>query len=96
MVSQWASALGLVWINPPAWGIPVILIALKSLCLALMSGLTLYGTLSTWPKLQLSSDTEAFGRYRFYIVRAYVTLSCGMAATALGVVLNHFLPRNPS
>ena len=81
----------LLWRHGPmgdiAWG----LVAGKALALAIMIGFTVYGTLVAWPKLQLSTHTEAYGIYGAYIRRAHVTFVCGVAATVLGVLLAHFV-----
>ena len=80
----------LVWLHPPRESTEVILTVLKAAALATMIGFTLYGTLVSWPKLQLGTHEEAFRIYRAYMIRAYVIFGCGLFATILGVTLAHF------
>lgn len=91
ILSQIVSGIGLVFYYPPATGAESAVLALKTACLVTMTGLTMYGTFSTWPKLQVSTDGEAFVRYRFYILRAYVTCSAGMVGAAAGVIMSRFI-----
>lgn len=91
ILSQIISGIGLTFYFPPTSGTESALLGLKVTCLLIMTGLTLYGTLSTWPKLQVSTDSEAFIRYRFYIIRAYVTCSLGMVGAAAGVIVSRFI-----
>jgi uncharacterized membrane protein len=93
IITQLVTSIGLYFIHPAQEGQALGIVIVKSLCLALMTAFTLYGTFSTWPKLQLATDGEAFRAYRNYIRRAYATCTAGLVATCLGVVLNHFVAR---
>ncbi len=81
------SSLGLVLIDPPTTDLQIALLAAKAAALIVMTSFTIYGTVIAWPRLQLATHSEAFEVYRVYILRAHLTLSCGLAATVLGTVL---------
>jgi hypothetical protein len=84
IVSQLVSAAGLVALKPPQTRQDVIMLGVKALCLAFMTGSTIYGTLKTWPKLVFALDEDAFRLYRVYMVRASITFTCGIIAAVIG------------
>ena len=84
IVSQVVSAIGLVILKPPQTRQQVLMLGVKSLCLAWMAGSTIYGTRRTWPKLQFATNDDAFRLYRVYMVRASITFVCGIVAAVVG------------
>ena len=87
IVAIFATGIGLTWLYPPAnafeWG----LVAAKFLALSIMAGNTLYGTLVTWPKIQFATPEEAMVLWKPYLIRAYITFGCGLAAFLMGVII---------
>jgi len=77
----------LIWLHPPQDGREVTLLAIKFLALAIMAGNTIYGTLSTWPKIQFATPDEVRALWKPYLVRAYVTMGAGILALILGTAL---------
>ncbi|MBU2902978.1 hypothetical protein [Maribacter dokdonensis] len=83
----WTTGLALVVLQPPNNSTGIILLIIKTLSLLLMTLFTLHGTLSSWPKLQTSTDSEAFKIYEFYIKKAYGTFVFGIIASLSGLML---------
>ena len=83
----WVSGVGLVILHGPLDTTGWVLLALKVVSLAFMTGSTVYGTLSSWPKIQFATDEEAFELYRVYLIRAYITFACGLVGVVAGTVL---------
>ena len=81
------TGIALIWLHPPQTTYQVVLLVLKFIALAVMAGNTLYGTLVTWPKMQFATPDEIPELWRPYLIRAYVTLACGIFAFALGVLV---------
>lgn len=83
----WTSSIGLICTTTfhARWQLAIL--GVKLLCLLIMTLFTLYGTFFTWRKLQLSTHEEAFATYKYYMLRAYTTFSCGIAASVLGLFL---------
>ncbi len=79
------SGFALVYLKPPQTDWQYTLLYIKMIALAIMAGMTLHGTFDTWPKLQFSTDEEAFGHYRFYMNKAKVTFISGLIAAILGL-----------
>ncbi len=77
----------LTWLHPPQSTFQLVLIMTKFTALGVMAGNTLYGTLITWPKIQFATIEEIPILWKPYLVRAYVTLGCGIFAFILGVML---------
>ncbi|HHO53932.1 MAG TPA: hypothetical protein ENK18_24450 [Deltaproteobacteria bacterium] len=82
-----ATGVGLIWLSPPLEGSALAALALKGAAFAVMAGITLYGTLVSWPKLQLATAAEAKLLYGAYIRRAYVVFGCGVLGLAVGIWL---------
>jgi uncharacterized membrane protein len=87
IVLLWVSGVGLVILHGPLDTAGWVLLALKVVSLAFMTGSTVYGTLSSWPKIQFATDEEAFELYRVYLIRAYITFACGLVGVVAGTVL---------
>ena len=85
----WISGIGLIVAAPPEGVLDIAMITIKVTCLSLMTGFTLYGTLSTWPKLQLATHEEAFTHYKYYMYRAVGTFTFGIIASVAGLWLRH-------
>jgi len=83
----WISGIGLLILTPIDSKKQIFMIAIKIFCLLIMTSFTLYGTLSTWPKLQLATNHEAFSIYKNYIIRAIVTFTCGIIGSVIGLNL---------
>jgi hypothetical protein len=77
----------LTWLHPPQGAFAMTLLIGKFIALGIMAGNTLYGTLVTWPKIQFATPDEVAALWGPYLVRAYVTLGCGIAAFIMGVLL---------
>lgn len=88
VVSMVVSSAGLLWLRPPRDALDVGLLVPKALALTFMVGSTIYGSLVTWPKLQFSTDAEAFAIYRWYNLRANVVFVVGIIATVSGLFLS--------
>jgi uncharacterized membrane protein len=88
IILLWCSGIALIFLSPTDWSVRrIVLIIIKTICLSLMTGFTLYGTLVTWPKLQLSTNDEAYKYYRQYMRRATGTFVLGIIATITGIIL---------
>lgn len=85
----WASSIGLVIVTDFHSKWQILMVGIKLLCLLIMTLFTMYGTFFTWRKLQLATHHEAFAMYRYYMVRAYITFSCGLLSSVLGVFVHH-------
>jgi uncharacterized membrane protein len=83
----WTSGIGLLMIHPPQAPREILIASIKGVCLFLMTAFTMYGTFSTWRKLQVATHQEAFALYKYYMYRAYGTFSFGMIASILGLWL---------
>jgi hypothetical protein len=81
------TGLSLTWLHPPQNTMELSLVIAKFIALGIMAGNTLYGTFVTWPKIQFATPEEVFVLWRPYLIRAYVTLACGIAAFIMGVML---------
>jgi uncharacterized membrane protein len=81
----WFSGIGLLIIKPIESKVQILMVVVKIFCLLIMTLFTLYGTLSTWPKLQLATNQEAFRIYKYYIIRAIITFSCGIIGSLIGL-----------
>jgi uncharacterized membrane protein len=77
----------LTWLHPPQTTFQFGLVIAKFVTLGIMAGNTLYGTFVTWPKIQFATPEEVSVLWRPYLIRAYVTLGCGIAAFIMGVIL---------
>ena len=77
----------LTWLYPPQTIFELILVIAKFITLGVMAGNTLYGTLITWPKIQFATMEEVPVLWKLYLIRAYITLACGIAAFIMGVML---------
>lgn len=88
IVILWVSGIGLTLTTPITSTGQAILIGFKMLCLLIMTLFTMYGTFFTWKKLQLATHEEAFALYKYYMIRAYTTFSCGIAASVLGTFIH--------
>ncbi len=86
MVTIFVTGALLIWLHPPQTSFQVTLLSLKGLALAVMAGNTLYGTYSTWPKLQFATPDEVAVLWRPYLIRAYITFGCGVLGFILGVM----------
>lgn len=86
MISLFVTGGALIWLHPPQSSAETILLAIKGVALAVMAGNTIYGSLVTWPKIQFASAAEVPVLWRPYLIRAYVTFACGIAASILGVI----------
>lgn len=85
----WVSGIALLIVAPPQETLKVILAIIKIVCLLFMTGFTLYGTLRTWPKMQLATHEEAFHHYKYYMYRAVGTFSFGIIASLAGLWIRH-------
>ena len=83
----WITGAGLVMLNPPQDSRTTMMLVAKGICLFLMTAFTMYGTFSTWPKLQLATHAEAHEYYKYYMYRALGTFFCGVIASVLGLWL---------
>jgi len=87
IILLWTSGLILIFLNPPILSKDWILLLIKIMALITMTGMTLHGTFSTWPKLQLATHKEAFVLYKFYLFKAKITFTCGIIASVVGLWL---------
>ncbi|MEL6863509.1 MAG: hypothetical protein AAFP19_03775 [Bacteroidota bacterium] len=87
MAMLWFSGFVLTFLNPPQTTREIFMIGMKIIALAFMSGFTMYGTFSTWPKMQLATHKEAYDYYKFYHYRAIGTFLFGIIASVLGLWL---------
>ena len=87
MASIFITGLALVWLHPPATTFQMVLVIGKFIALGIMAGNTLYGTLVTWPKIQFATPEEVATLWRPYLIRAYITLACGIAGFIMGVLM---------
>lgn len=83
----WTSGIGLLILRPPQTGKEMVMLSIKGFSLFMMTAFTLYGTFSTWRKLQVSTHTEAFHHYKFYMYRAMGTFLLGSLASLVGLWL---------
>ena len=83
----WFSGISLLIIKPIESKTQILMVAVKVFCLLIMTLFTLYGTVFTWPKLQLATNEEAFRIYKYYIIRAICTFVCGIIASLIGLNL---------
>ncbi len=81
------TGLSLTWLHPPQNTLQLSLVIAKFIVLGIMAGNTLYGTLVTWPKIQFATMEEVPVLWKPYLIRAYITLACGIAAFVMGVML---------
>jgi len=81
----WSSGIGLVVLHPPQTRREIVMISIKALALIIMTGFTMYGTFSTWRKLQVATHHEAYHHYKFYMRRAVGTFLCGSLASLIGL-----------
>jgi hypothetical protein len=81
------TGLSLTWLHPPQNTMELGLVIAKFMALGIMAGNTLYGTLVTWPKIQFATTEEVPLLWKPYLIRAYITLACGIAAFIMGVML---------
>lgn len=87
MAAIFVTGLALTWLHPPQTPLAVGVITLKFIALGIMAGNTLYGTRVTWPKILFASPDEVPQLWRPYLIRAYITLGCGIFALILGVII---------
>ena len=83
ILQLWISGIGLYIVNPPQNNLEIMLLTGKTICLLLMTAFTMYGTLVTWPKIQLATHKEAFKLHKYYNYRAYGTFVFGISAALL-------------
>lgn len=83
----WTSGLGLIALHPPQTGQELMMVLIKTGCLFLMTAFTVYGTFSTWRKLQVATHSEAYGHYKMYMYRAVGTFLMGVMASLIGLWL---------
>lgn len=83
----WTSGISLLLIHPPLSDKAFAIAIIKILALLSMTGFTLYGTFSTWRKLQVATHSEAYELYKYYMYRAIGTFSFGILASLLGLWL---------
>jgi hypothetical protein len=81
------TGLILTWLHPPQNTLQLVLVIAKFIALGIMAGNTLYGTFVTWPKIQFATVEEVPLLWKPYLIRAYITLACGLAAFIMGVWL---------
>jgi uncharacterized membrane protein len=81
----WTSGIGLVITHPPQTPREIMMLAGKTMALLFMTGFTMYGTFSTWPKLQVATHKEAHRLYENYMRRAMATFTFGLIAAVLGL-----------
>ncbi|MEW5250670.1 hypothetical protein [Microbulbifer discodermiae] len=84
---QITTSTGLAIMHPPEGNTEILFLGLRTFALSIMIGFTLYGTFSSWPKLQVSSSGEAWTIYRYYMYRAYAIFACGLLNTVAMVML---------
>ncbi len=84
----WVSGIGLIVLKPPQTSDALLMVGGKLALLLLMTGITLYGTFSSWHKLQTSTHTEALQRHRPYIFRSRAIYVLGIIASVVGVILS--------
>ena len=77
----------LIALEPPENYMELWLLSAKGVVFASMIANTIYGTLVTWPALQFSTGAESWQLWRGYIIRAYITFGCGIAAIGIGTTL---------
>ena len=77
----------LTWMYPPLTPFAISLVAAKFIALTVMAGNTLYGTFVTWPKIQFATPEEMPLLWKPYLIRAYITLGCGIFAFIISVML---------
>lgn len=87
MASIFLTGIILALLHPPQSAFAVGILAAKFVALGIMAGNTLYGTFVTWPKIQFATPDEVPVLWKPYLIRAYVTLGCGIFAFILGVAL---------
>lgn len=87
IVLLWVSGIGLMLLNPPQTSQETVMTGMKIFALFIMTSFTLYGTISTWPKMQFATHKEAYGMYKFYMYRATVTFIMGIIASVIGLWL---------
>jgi uncharacterized membrane protein len=80
----WTSGIGLLVIHPPQSLQEIMMVAIKVISLIFMTAFTMYGTFSTWKKLQVATHTEAYVHYKFYMYRAMGTFSFGILSSIIG------------
>lgn len=90
IIILWISGIGLVLVDPPSGTFELVMVIIKIACLFFMTAFTLYGTLSTWPKLQLATHEEAYKHYKYYMYRAVGTFSLGIVASLAGLWLRNY------
>jgi uncharacterized membrane protein len=88
MVLIWISGIGLTLLNPPQTVLALTMVLVKVFALLVMTGFTLYGSLSSWPKLQMATHKEALKSHRYYIYRAMTTYVMGILGSVLGSILS--------
>ena len=85
IVLIWISGIGLVMLHPPQTKKEIIMLVGKTIALLFMTGFTMYGTFSTWPKIQLATHQEAHKLYENYMKRAIGTFTFGIIGAVLGL-----------
>lgn len=88
IILLWVSGIGLTITTPITSRAQMILIGFKMFCLLVMTLFTMYGTFFSWRKLQLATHEEAFAIYKYYMIRAYTTFTCGIAASVMGLFIH--------
>ena len=68
----------LIWYFPPDSNKKIFFLIVKLCCLTFMISSTIYGSMNSWKKLQLSTNEEAWKMYDIYILRAKITFICGL------------------
>jgi len=81
------TGIGLVYHHPPQTDKEYYMLAVKALCWLLMTLSTLYGTFSTWPKIQLATSEEAYEHYKWYMYRSQAVFILGIIAAVFGLWL---------
>lgn len=84
VVSQLVSSIGMVVLRPPQTPQQTVMLGFKGVALTFMVGSTIYGSLSTWPKIQFATNGEAFGYYKMYMRRAYAVVVLGLMSSVIG------------
>lgn len=87
IVMLWITGIGLTYNHPPQTTREYGMLALKVFFLILMTLSTLYGTFSTWPKIQLATSKEAFEHYKWYMYRSQGIFILGIISAVLGLWL---------
>lgn len=82
---MWFSGIGLVILHPPSGFREIMMLFGKTVALSVMTGFTLYGTFSTWPKIQVATHREAHKLYQNYMYRAMATFTSGIIGAVLGL-----------